>query len=188
MARLIRETVDGLFFLEPEDILYSKRKLFLTGEVTPESCDILIKNLMSLNEDDPEAEITLCINSPGGDVSSGLAVYDYIKQMHAPLKTVVVGIAASMGAILFLSGNVRQMNRHSRVMIHDPSYGNSIGGKKPAELAQQVEKLLETKEELCKIIADATGKPLDEIKEMCKEDSWFNAEEALDYHIATEIL
>ncbi len=188
-SNIIRETVNGYSLLSAEDILMSSRKIFLTQEVNPDSCDALLKNLMALNEENSEAEITLYINSPGGCVHSGLAVFDYIRFMKAPLRTVCVGTCASMGAILFLAGDKREIAPHGRIMIHDPSYGSAdIGGKKPHEIQKQVDKLMETKEALAQIISNITGKPLEEIYELTKEDTFFNAKEACEYGLATSVI
>ncbi len=188
-SNIIRETVNGYSLLSAEDILMSSRKIFLTQEVNSDSCDALLKNLMALNEQDSESEITLYINSPGGSVIDGLGVYDYLKDMKAPLKTICCGTCASMGAILFLAGDKREIYRHGRIMIHDPSYGTSdIGGKKPHEIQKQVDSLMETREMLAAIIADVTGKPLEEIYELTKEDTFFNAKEACEYGLATSVI
>ena len=189
MANIIKESARGYDLISSTDILFNSRKIFLTTEVTDETCDALLRNLMALNTEDPNAEIILYINSPGGEVMPGLAVFDYIRCMSAPLKTVCIGMAASMGAILFLSGKEREMYSHSTIMIHDPSYGaGNIGGKKPHEIQKQVDKLMETRETLAGIIADVTGRPIDEIYDITREDSYYNAREALEFGLATKII
>lgn len=189
MANIIKECTNGYDILASEDVLMTSRKLFLTKEVNASTTDTLLKDLMALNDASPNEEITLYINSPGGDVLSGLAVFDYMQHMSAPLRTVCSGTAASMGAILFLAGSTREMFPHSRIMIHDPSYATSdIGGKKPHEIQKQVDKLMETREILAKIISDVTGKSLDEIYEVTKEDTFYNANEAIDFGLATGII
>lgn len=185
----IRESAKGYQALNTEDILLTARKVFLTSEVDAESMDILLKNLMALNEQDPESEITLYINSPGGNVMDGLGVFDYLKDMEAPLRTVCCGTCASMGAILFLAGKRREIYPHGRIMIHDPSYGTAdIGGKKPHEIQKQVDSLMETREMLATIIADVTGKTLEEIYEVTKEDTFYNASKAVEFGLATGII
>ena len=186
---IIKETATGYITLKEDDILLTSRKVFLTDVVDPATSSRLIKQLMALNEADPDKEITFFINSPGGDVLAGLAVFDYIKTMTAPVKTVCLGTCYSMGAILFLSGSSREVYKHSRIMIHDPSYStNDIGGKKPHEIQSQVDKLIETRDILARIIADATGKPFDDIVKVTSEDSYFNAKEALEFGLATAII
>ena len=109
MANILKETVRGFDCIRLEDEFLSGREIFFTEEVNETSSNELIKQLIYLERQDSEGEITIYINSPGGEVISGLAVYDIISMMKAPVKTVCIGTAASMGAILFLSGKKRQM-------------------------------------------------------------------------------
>lgn len=188
MPNLIRESVRGMESLTPEDLLFTNREIFLTTGVDSDTSNKLIKQLMILEKLDNTAEITLYINSPGGEVVSGLAVYDYIQLMQAPVRTVCIGTAASMGAILFLAGHKREMLAHTRLMIHDPAYGGGdTAGKKPHELQAYVDKLKQSQEIIAGIIAEKTGKSLEEIYEKTREDSYFNAQEAIDYGLATGI-
>ena len=188
MAHIIKESAQGLNCVSPEDVLLTDRKIFFTSEVTSESCDELIKELMALNTESDE-EISLYINSPGGDVSSGLAVYDYTRIMRAPLRTVCIGTAASMGAIIFLAGSRRELLPSSRILIHDPSYGTGdIGGMKPHEIQTKVDKLMETRDMLASIISEVTGRPVDEILKVTREDSIYNAREAVEFGLATSII
>ncbi|MCM1330692.1 MAG: ATP-dependent Clp protease proteolytic subunit, partial [Ruminococcus sp.] len=151
------------------------------------SADNLIKQLMYLDSSNL-GEITLYINSPGGEVMSGLAVYDYIKIMKSPLKTVCIGDASSMGAILFLAGEKREMLPHSRILIHDPAYGHlDVSGKKPHEIQRGVDSLNKVRETLAEIISEKTGKSLDEIYEITAEDHYFTADEAIEFGLATGI-
>lgn len=144
---------------------------------------------MYLERQDNSKEVTIYINSPGGEVISGLAVYDYISMMKAPVRTVCTGTAASMGAILFLAGERREMLPHTRLMIHDPSYShNDIGGRKPHEIQHELDKLNETRAALAKIIAEKTGKSLDEIYEVTASDTYYSAEEAIEFGLATGIM
>lgn len=188
MANIIRESVRGIELVPIEDELLSKREIFLVERVDSDSTNKLIKQLMYLERKDNRAEITLYINSPGGDVISGLGVYDYIKIMKAPIRTVCIGDAASMGAILFLAGDKREMLEHTRIMIHDPSYSNfDMSGRKPHEIQQEVDSLNKCRETLAKIIAEKTGKTLKEIYKVTANDTYFTAEEAINFGIATDI-
>ena len=189
MPNLIRETVRGMESLTLEDLLLSNREIFLTTSVDSDTANGLMKQLMILEKLDDTAEITLYINSPGGEVVSGLAVYDYIQLMNAPVRTVCIGTAASMGAILFLAGQKREMLAHTRLMIHDPAYsGGDMAGKKPHELQMYVDKLKQSQEIIAGIIAEKTGKSLEEIYEKTREDSYFNAQEAIEYGLATDVV
>lgn len=188
MAYFIKEHSNGFDRLAPSDILITDRKVFFTSDVNNHTADELIEALMALDSESDE-EITLYINSPGGEVSSGLAVYDFISIMRSPVRTVVIGTAASMGAILFLAGKEREVMEHSLIMLHDPSYGaGDIGGKKPHEIQKQVDKLMETREELASIIASVTGQPKSKIYEICKEDAYFNARESMEFGLATKMI
>lgn len=189
MANILKETVRGTDCIKIEDELLSRREIFLTEEVNAETSNELIKQLMYLERQDSGKEITLYINSPGGEVISGLAVYDLISLMKSPVRTVCTGTAASMGAILFLAGKKREMLPHTRLMIHDPSFGGgSIGGKKSHELRHELEKLDEVREALAKIIAEKTGRPLEEIYDVTSDDTFYSAEEAITFGLATEIM
>lgn len=189
MANILYETVRGIQPIEIEDVLLRNREIFLVEGVTAETANKLIKQLMYLESEDNSKEITLYINSPGGEVSSGLAVYDYLSLMSAPIRTVCIGTAASMGAILFLASEKRQMLPHSEIMIHDPSYSRAdMGGRKPHEIQHKLDSLNETKEMLAQIIADRTGRSLEEIYEVTAEDTYYKAKAAIEFGLATEII
>ena len=187
---IIRESSRGFDSIAVDHLLLTSRRVFFTDEVDSKSCDTLLRSLIALNEEDPDAEIKLFINSPGGEVHSGLAVFDYISMMSAPLTTICVGTAASMGALLFLSGSkARLMMPHSQIMIHDPSFGGgSLAGKKPHELERIAKDLKKTRDITGEIISKVTGKTMKEILRVTKEDSFFNAEEAVEFGLATGIV
>lgn len=189
MANILKETVRGIDCIRLEDEFLKDREIFLTEEINAQTSNELIKQLMYLERQDSESEVTIYINSPGGEVISGLAVYDYIGMMKAPVRTVCIGTAASMGAILFLAGTKRQMLPHTRLMIHDPSYShNNIGGRKPHEIQHELDKLNETREALARIISEKTGRSIDEIYKVTADDTFYSAQEAIDFGLATEIL
>lgn len=188
MASILKESTRGYDRIPIEDELLGSREVFLVDEVNDRTSNELIKQLMYLERSAPGEEITLYINSPGGVVQSGLAVYDYIMLMKSPVKTVCIGDAASMGAILFLAGEKREMLPHTRIMIHDPSYSSfNVGGKKPHEIQREVDKLNKVREITAAIIAERTGKPLETVYRATAEDSFFSAEEAIEFGIATDI-
>lgn len=186
---LIKENARGYQLYALEDSFFNKRQIFMTDSVNADSANELIKQLLYLEQDNPEEEITLYINCPGGEVPSGLAVYDCIRLMNAPIRTVCTGMAASMGAILFLAGDKREMLPHTKIMIHDPSYGNhDICGMKPLEIQKEVDAIMKTREILCGIISERTGKTIDEVYEKTKTDSYFNVEEAIEFGLATSVV
>ena len=189
MANVIKETARGIQTISIEDELLAGREIFLTEQVDSTTTNELLKQLMYLERQDNSKEVTIYINSPGGEVISGLAVYDYISMMKSPVRTVCTGTAASMGAILFLAGKKREMLPHTRLMIHDPSYShNDIGGRKPHEIQHELDKLNETREALARIIAEKTGKTLEEIYEVTASDTYYSAEEAIAFGLATGIM
>ena len=186
---LIKEGANGFTTVSVEANLLTERKIFLTEEVNEDSCKALIQQLLYFNGEDPGAEIVMYINSPGGNVYDGLAVYDVMRMMSAPLRTVCIGTAASMGSIFFLAGDNREMLPHSRIMIHDPSLsGGSFAGQKPHQLQQVVDTLNECREVTCKIIAERSGHTIEEIYEKTKSDTYFKADEALEFGLATKII
>ncbi|MCM1059109.1 MAG: ATP-dependent Clp protease proteolytic subunit [Eubacterium sp.] len=180
MSNIIKDSVRGTDLVPIEDALLADSKIFLTSEIDAASVDNLIKQLMYLDSKKSD-KITLFINSPGGEVMSGLAVYDFIKIMKSPVKTVCIGDAASMAAIIFLAGSKREMLPHSRILIHDPAYGHlDVSDKKPHEIQCGVDSLNKVRKTLAEIIAEKTGKSLDEIYEITAEDYYFTASEAIE--------
>ena len=187
MSNILRETVRGTELIPLEDMLLEESEIFLVDEITPKSANNLIQKLMYLDQKDLD-EITIYINSPGGEVISGLAIYDYIKIMQSPVRTVCIGDAASMGAIIFLAGEKREMLPHTRILIHDPSYGHlDVSGKKPHEIQRGVDSLNKVRETLAEIIAEKTGKDINNIYKITAEDNYFTAEEAINFGLATNI-
>lgn len=188
---VILESARGFESLYLRDKLLSdSREIFLTEEVSTQSCSSLITQLMYLNRNEPDREITLYINSPGGLVADGLAVYDVMRLLDAPVRTVCMGTCASMGAILFLAGRRREIMEHGRIMVHDPAFGGShnMGGKKPHQIQSELDDLNRCREALARIISERTGKSLAEIYEVTANDTYFNAQEAVEFGLATHIL
>ena len=186
---ILKESAQGISQISMDDMLLQDREIFLTDEVNAETANEIMKQVMVWEKLDHTKEIVLYINSPGGEVQSGLALYDVLTFLKSPVRTVCTGCAASMGAILFLAGEKRQMLPHSSVMLHDPAYAvGNISGQKPHEIQSQVDKLMETREIIAKIIAEKTGKTMEEIYQVTREDSYFNAKEAVEFGLATEFL
>lgn len=188
---VILESARGFETLYLHDkLLNDNREIFFTNEVTAQSCSNLITQLIYLNRIEPDKTITLYLNSPGGSVIDGLAVYDVILLLDAPVKTVCMGTCTSMGAILFLAGTEREIMEHGRIMIHDPSFGiqHDISGKKPHQIQLEVDELNKWREALAKIISERTERPLEDIYKATANDTYFNAEEAVKFGLATHIL
>lgn len=182
-----RETRNGIESVTMPSELFKDRKLFLIGDVDSVSMGVLLQSLMCLDKISNEP-IEMYINSPGGDVNSGLAVYRYItEQMRSPVHTYCIGRAASMGAIIYLAGDKRFMYAGTEIMIHDPA---SISGtyENPEQLRDRLAKIESIKEMLCEIIADRTNIKAEDIAEITKKDTYYTAEEAVKYGLATQII
>lgn len=170
--------------------LYSRllrdRTVFLTGEVNDQSASSVIGQLLFLESENPDKDIYLYINSPGGSVTAGMGIYDTMRFIRPKVNTICVGLAASMGALLLSSGEKgkRFALPHSRVMIHQP-----LGGMQgqATELEIVAREILRTKAELNKILADNTGKPIEEVARDTERDYWLTAEEALKYGLIDRI-
>ena len=191
MSNVIYESVRGLSAIPIEDAFLRERKIFLVGEVNDESCNELIKQLLYMESQDNTKPITLFINSPGGEVGSGLAVYDTIRLLKSPVTAVVTGMAASMGSIIMLACDKdrRFMLPSSRIMIHDCSWGrHDMGGKKPFEVEEELNQLKNTNEKLLSIIAERCGKTIEEVAEVTKSDSYYSAQEAVEFGLVTAVL
>jgi ATP-dependent Clp protease protease subunit len=185
------ESVRGIEVVPINDVFLKDRKLFFDGAVDRESCNQLIKQLLYCEAEDNTKPVTLFINTPGGTVTDGLAIFDTIKLMKSPVTAVVTGIAASMGSIILLACDKerRLMLNHAKIMIHDASWGErNMGGMKPHEIRQELEQLEQTNSRLVSIIAERTGKTLEEVTEVTKNDSYFDAAEAIEFGLASAIV
>jgi ATP-dependent Clp protease, protease subunit len=166
-----------------------QRKIFLWGAVTDETAKDITEKLLYLEATNPGEEITFYINTPGGSITAGMAVYDTMQMVTSPITVVVTGMAASMGSILLCGAKKgrRLLYPHSRVLIHQPLIsGRFIGPATDINIqAQEMEKL---REELNQILADASGQPLERITQDTDRDFYLNATEALEYGLADEIV
>lgn len=167
--------------------LFDHRILVLDREVDDPIAQRLIAQLLLLNAEDVSAEIRLLINSPGGSVSAGLAVYDTIRMISNPVSTVAVGLAASMGQFLLSAGEPgrRFATPRSRVLLHQGSAGLA-GTAQDIEI--QAENLEHTKRVMLSLIAEHTGQSVERITTDALRDRWFTAEQALEYGFVDEVL
>ncbi len=167
--------------------LLAERIVFLKSEVTDETANLIVAQLLFLDADDPERDITLYINSPGGSVTAGMAVYDAMNQIRCDVCTVCVGFAASMGAFLLSSGTKgkRYALPNARIMIHQPS-GGAQGVASDIEVAAR--EILRTKETINKILAANTGQPLEKIERDSDRDFFMSAEEAKAYGLIDGVI
>lgn len=167
--------------------LMARRVVLLGEEVTDESANRVCAQLMLLAADDPERDITLLINSPGGSVTAGLGVYDTMSLIPNEVSTVALGSAYSMGQILLTVGapGKRYALPHSRIMMHQGSAG--IGGVAP-DIEIQAANLRDTRDQIYDLLAEKTGQPRSVIEREADRDRWFNAQEARDFGIVDHIL
>lgn len=184
--QVIEDTAAGKMTTRIVDEMFRDREVNCIGEIDADLTYSLCLQLRYLAKQDPDAEITLYINSPGGEVSSGLAVYDVMKSISCPVRTVCTGMAASMASILFMAGDQRDMLPHSQLMIHDPLVG-SIGGSALSVKAKS-DSLMRTREITANIISKCTGHSLEEVYEATAHDTYFEAEEAVEWGLADGII
>ena len=185
-ARIIRESSHGYDLIPIQDEMLSCREVELVGEVDAASVNALVRQLRYLQRQDPKGQITLFINSPGGSVDSGMALYDVMQAVSCPVRTICVGLAASMAALLFVSGAERDMLPHSRLMIHDPLIIQTGGSA--LKLKAISDDLMETRQIIAKVIAEHSGKSMEEVLEKTANDSYFRAEEAVKFGLADHII
>jgi len=167
--------------------LLKDRIVILGTPVNDDVANTIIAQLLFLESDDPDKDINLYVNSPGGVVTSGLAIYDTIQFMRAPVSTICVGQAASMGALLLTAGakGKRYALPNARIMIHQPS-GGAQGQATDIEI--QAREILKVREKLNHILVHHTGQPLKKIEADVERDYFMSAEEAKDYGLIDEVL
>lgn len=161
--------------------------IMLDGEVTDESASLCVAQLLYLSAKDDAKDINMYINSPGGSVSAGLAIIDTMNLIPNDVNTIATGLAASMGAMILLSGTKGKRNAlpHAEVMIHQP-----LGGAQgqATNIAIRANHILRTRETLYSMMSDATGKDIDEIADACERDNFLTAEEARDFGLIDHII
>src|ERR1022692_4755119 len=167
--------------------LLNERIVFLGTQVDQNSANLVFAQLILLEAEDPERDISLYINSPGGSVTDGLAIYDTMQYVRCDVSTICLGLAASMGQFLLCSGapGKRYALPHSRILMHQPS-GHMQG--QAADIAIQAEQIVYLKRMMAERIAFHTGQPVERIETDSDRDRWFTAEEAKDYGFIDEVI
>ena len=167
--------------------LLKDRIIFLGDEIDDNTASLVVAQMLFLEMEDPDADIMLYINSPGGSVTSGMAIYDTMRYLKCEVSTVCVGMAASMGAFLLAAGakGKRKALPHAEIMIHQP-----LGGARgqATDIQIHAEQILKTKKTLNELLAQNTGKPLKAIEKDVERDHFLTAQEALDYGLIDEII
>ncbi len=167
--------------------LLKERIVFIGTAIDDYVASLAIAQMLHLEAEDPDKDISIYVNSPGGSVTAGLAIYDTMQYIRPPVSTICVGMAASMGAILLLAGEKgkRQALPNARIMIHQP-WGGVQGTA--SDISIHVEEILKTKKRLNEIIASHTGKELIDIEKDTDRDRYMSSQQALDYGIIDKIL
>lgn len=167
--------------------LMMDRIIFLGSPIDDEVANIIQAQLLFLDSTDPDRDIQIYLNSPGGSVSAGLGIYDTMQWIHSDVATICTGMAASMGSVLLCAGTAgkRSALRHSRVMIHQPMGG--VEGQ-ASDMEITVREILKLKKELYLILSEHSGKPYEQVEKDADRDYWMTAEEAKAYGMVDEVL
>lgn len=167
--------------------LLKDRIIFLSDEVNDATASLVVAQLLFLDSEDPDKDINLYINSPGGSITAGMAIYDTMQYTKADVSTICVGMAASMGAFLLSAGakGKRYALPNSEIMIHQP-----LGGTQgqATDIQIHAERIIKMKDKLNKMLSENTGQPLDKIKMDTERDNFMSAEEALKYGLIDKIV
>lgn len=185
--RLIRETSQGIEYIPIVEMMLSRREIWLTGEIDSQLADAVISQILQLDAEMPQTEITLYIDSPGGSVNAGLAIYDIMQAVQSNIRTVCIGMAASMAAVLFASGDTREILKHGEVMVHDPLVNSGIAGSALA-VQDKSDRLMQMRKTICGILAAHTGKSMRQIYKVTAKDTYFGAEAAVQFGLADKII
>ena len=167
--------------------LLKDRIVFVTGEINDVMANLVVAQLLFLESEDPDGDVFMYINSPGGSVSAGMAIYDTMQYIKCDVSTICVGLAASMGAFLLSSGakGKRKALPNSEIMIHQP-----LGGAKgqAMDIVIQAEQIVKIKNKLTKLLSEQTGQPLDKISTEMERDYYMSADEAKEYGLVDEVI
>ncbi len=169
--------------------LLKDRIIFLGGEVNDASSNLIVAQMLFLSNDDSKSDIHFYINSPGGTITAGLAVYDTMRFLRCDVATYCVGQAASMGAVLFAAGEPQKrfMLSNSRVLLHQPMVAGVLTGV-ATDLEIEAKEILRLRTRLYNILAEHTGKDAEQIEKDCDRNLWLEADEAISYGLADRIL
>ena len=183
---VVEQTAGGERSYDIYSRLLKDRVVFLGSEINDQVANAIVAQLLFLETDNPDADISLYINSPGGSVTAGMAIYDTMNYIKCPVRTVCVGMAASMGAFLLMAGEKgkRLALPNSEVMIHQPSGGAS---GQATDVTIHAEWLLRTKKKMNALMAQMTGQDVEKLARDVERDCFMTAQEALEYGIIDEI-
>ena len=191
MANLVPMVVEQTSRGERSYDIYSRllkeRIIFLGNEVSDISASLVVAQLLFLESEDPDKDVSLYINSPGGSVTAGLAIYDTMNHIKCDVSTICVGLAASMGALLLAGGEKgkRFALPNAEILIHQPS-GGARG--QASDIQIHAERIIHTKKRLNALLAEMTGQPIEKVTQDSDRDNFFSAEEALEYGLIDKII
>ena len=184
---ILHETCEGIQRFDVRDQMLADRQIELAGPIDASSVACAARCLLHLQKCDPQAPVTLFINSPGGEVQSGLALYDVMQTLSCPVTTICLGMAASMAALVFVSGARREMLPHSRVMIHDPLIGGGLGGS-ALSVKARADDLMRIRDITGEVLARHTGMTPERVFELTAQDTYFEAEAAVEAGLADAVV
>ena len=184
---VIEQTSKGERSYDIYSRLLKDRIIFLGEEVNETSASIIVAQLLVLEAEDPDKDIHLYINSPGGSVTAGMAIYDTMQYIKCDIETICIGMAASMGAFLLAGGTIgkRYALPNAEIMIHQPSGGAQ---RQATEIEIAAEHILRTKKKLNTILSENTGQPYETIVKDTERDNWLTAQEALEYGLIDKVM
>ena len=189
---VIEQTAKGERSYDIFSRLLKDRIIFLGEDVNPASASLVIAQLLFLESEDPDKEISLYINSPGGSITDGMGIVDTMNYIKCPVSTICIGMAASMGAVLLASGEKgrRFATPNAEILIHQPLIGGQGGGLsgQTTEIKIHADHMVKTREKLNKLLSDRTGQPIDVIERDTERDNYMTAEEALKYGLIDGIM
>lgn len=170
-------------------LLLKDRIIFLGTPITDQVANLIVAQLLYLNHQDPDRDIKMYINSPGGSVYAGFAIYDAMQLIKAPVETTAIGLAASFGTVLLAAGTKgkRYALPNATIHMHQPLISGSVGGQ-ATDIAIQAQEMLRQKERLVNILANASGKTKEQVEKDSDRDFWMDAQKAVEYGIVDAVL
>ena len=187
MPIVVEQTARGERAYDIYSRLLRERLIFIGGPIEDEMANLIIAQMLYLEYEDPEKEIQLYVNTPGGSATAGLAIYDTMQYMRSPVSTICVGLAASAGAIILAGGTKgrRFALPYSRMMIHQP-WGGAQGSV--SDISIQTKEFLAIRQILNEVLAKHTGQPLDRVERDTERNFWMSAEEAKEYGLIDDVI
>ena len=169
--------------------LLKDRIIFLSEDVNPTTASLVIAQMLFLESEDPDKEISFYINSPGGSITDGMAIVDTMNYIKCPVSTICIGLAASMGSVLLASGEKgkRFATPNSEILIHQPLISGGLAGQ-TTEIKIHADHMVKTREKLNKLLSEKTGQSLEQIEKDTERDHYMTAQEALEYGLIDEII